>query len=302
MTKLEHVCQGSGKTNDIGRPINEDKLIYFSVPYEDDSIDFTILMDGATGLGRNYQIIPGYTSAEWYVDFMAINFYQTFKKDPMQDIKKVIEKCIDKAIKVISKYEEESGIKLEEYEKPSSALLFQRVCLDNIELFLLGDADTIVEYSNGTIEQVHNPNQINLQNNDSQVINKMKEISKNRHIDVIDTRNTDEIKKMLEINRTKKNKVCDGGYWVLGTSNNIIEHGVHLNIKKEQVKSILLTSDGFNRDIIGKDEKEILDLINLVGVGDTLKLIRKAENDDKKCNKYPRFKAHDDATAAYTTF
>ena len=132
MIKTGQVCHSSGRLDENNRPINEDKLLVFSVPYENENINFTILMDGATGLGRNFQIIPGWTSAEWYVNFLADNLYQMFQNDPTRDVKEVIEECLVKAIDVIDNYEKESGSKLEEYENHLQHYYFK----ENIKIML----------------------------------------------------------------------------------------------------------------------------------------------------------------------
>lgn len=37
-------------------------------------------MDGASGLGKNNQIVEGYTSAEWYVQFMEQGLKKEFPR------------------------------------------------------------------------------------------------------------------------------------------------------------------------------------------------------------------------------
>ena len=302
MRRIDGVCQSGGRINENGNLINEDGLMQFTVNNNEKEINFTIVMDGATGLGKNNQIVPGYTSAEWYVQFMLENFRKSFEISPTENIQKIVEESIERVINKINQFEEETGIKLAEYEMPSSSLAIQRDDGKKIELFLLGDTETIIEYRNGKIETINNPNQKALKNNDEQVINRMYELSIEKAYDVLDAMKEPEIINMLRINREKKNRECEGVYWTLGTTKGITEHGTYIKIPRSEVTAIFLATDGFNREEIEKDEVQILKLINDIGLSETLKLIRESENNDLRCNKYPRFKAHDDATAVYEKF
>ena len=67
MKIVSKVCQSGGKKMPSGRLINEDGLTTFSVDRNDKKYDFVIVMDGATGLGKDHEILNGHTSAEWYV-------------------------------------------------------------------------------------------------------------------------------------------------------------------------------------------------------------------------------------------
>lgn len=302
MRRIDNVCQSGRKINENGNLINEDGLMQFTVNSNEKEINFTIVMDGATGLGKNNQIVPGYTSAEWYVQFMLENFRRSFEISPKKSIKEIVEESIEKVINKINQFEEKAGIKLAEYEMPSSSLAIQRDDGKEIELFLLGDTETIIEYRNGKIESINNPNQKALKNNERQVIKRMCELSIEKKYDVLDAVNEPEIINMLRINREKKNRDCEGAYWILGTTKGVTEHGTYIKIPRNGVTAIFLATDGFNREEIEKDEIQILKLINIIGLDKTLKLIRESENNDLKCNKYPRFKAHDDATAVYERF
>ena len=75
----ENICQTGGKTDSNGRIINEDGLIHFEIYTESQKSKYIVLMDGASGLGKNNEFVKNLTSAEWYVQFMLKEF-KTFHK------------------------------------------------------------------------------------------------------------------------------------------------------------------------------------------------------------------------------
>ena len=50
-----NICETGGKKLANGRFVNEDGLTTFKVENEGKKYDFIILMDGATGLGKDHQ-------------------------------------------------------------------------------------------------------------------------------------------------------------------------------------------------------------------------------------------------------
>lgn len=172
------MCQSGGKINSNGRFINEDAVASFEVVKDGKKYKYTILLDGASGLGKNNEIKPGYTSAEWYVSFIITNLRKIFMNNPGLELKNATQECIRLADNTIRCYENENQIKLKEYEIPSASLAIVREDEQNAEIFLLGDTETIIGYTNGQIERVDNPNQTAVQNNDNDVIRRMVEIGR----------------------------------------------------------------------------------------------------------------------------
>lgn len=74
-------------------------------------------MDGANGLGKNNQIVEGYTSAEWYVQFMEQELKKSFQEKPEASIKEVVKATIEKAKKEVEDFEKENQILLTEYRR-----------------------------------------------------------------------------------------------------------------------------------------------------------------------------------------
>ena len=289
-------CQSGGRKMPDGRMVNEDGLETFSVDYLGKKYDFVVVMDGATGLGKGYQIVEGYTSAEWYVSFMIKELKDMFENNPSASLMMVVENCIQKAIEEIAAYERDNNITLEEYQKPSAALTLLRTDGEVTDVYLIGDSQGLVALNNGVVSQIDNPNQKALQKLDSAVIKKMVELSKEKDCSVLDTRNCEEIQKMLIDNRSKKNTDVDGSYWVCGTTSGTANHGACITFNNSLVSGFVLATDGFDYSVLELDEKQVWELIIEKGVDFVTTQIRDVQENDPLCDKFPRLKKADDLT------
>lgn len=288
------ICQTGGKQNSTGRYINEDGLTTFTVNKNGEKYEFIILMDGATGLGRNYEITKGSTSAEWYVDFMMAEMQKILTQDPTIPLETVVENCIIRATEAIKYYEERSGMKLEEHEKPSAALSLLRTDGTKTQIYLIGDTETIVGYKNGEVIKVDNPNQKALRVLDQGVINRMAEIARERNCSVLDARTDPEIEEMLQVNRAKKNSQCLDGYWVCGTTPGTAKHGICVEFDNSEIEGIILATDGFDYSMLDLNEEQVYEAVKKYGTDYVSRSIRSVQDNDAQCNKYPRFKKGDD--------
>lgn len=294
-----NICETGGKKLANGRFVNEDGLTTFKLENEGKKYDFIILMDGATGLGKDHQIIEGYTSAEWYVAYMMREMKKILTQNPGMSLETVVEECILKAIEEIDKYEKKNNITLEEYQKPSAGLSLLRTDGETTDLYLIGDTQTIVAYRDGRVEKVDNPNQTALQKLDNGVLSRMVELAKERKCNVLDTRTDEEIEKMLQDNRSKKNTDCEGSYWVCGTTPGTAAHGTSVSFNNAEVAGFLLATDGFDFSMLGLDEEKAYRVIKEKGTAIVSRAIREKQEADAMCNQFPRFKKSDDLTAVH---
>ena len=92
-----NICETGGKKLPNGRFVNEDGLVSFTTKSGDKKYDFIILMDGATELGKDHQIIEGYTSAEWYVKFVMGILQRVLTQNPSYDLQAAVDFSISKA-------------------------------------------------------------------------------------------------------------------------------------------------------------------------------------------------------------
>ncbi len=283
----------------MGHTINEDRVKFINTN-NDVNYKFSILMDGASGLGKNNNIVRDKTSAEWFVDFILEQLEKEILKSKLYDIKELLKKCIVLAKNSINEFEIQNNIKLEDYEIPSASFAILKDNGNNSEIFLLGDTVTLIKYKNSSkVEIVKNPNQDAVSNNDNNVLKIAKAISIKKGISVRLAVKEKEILKILQSNRSKKNCDCDGGYYILGTDFEALSHGVTINIDNNDVEGILFLTDGINYKILGFDENMVYNYIKNNGFAALLKQIRLKQLEDFDYNKYPRFKISDDASGIF---
>ncbi len=296
------ICESGGKKLVSGRFVNEDSLEIFATKHNNREYNFVILMDGATGLGKPYQIEGDLTSAEWYVKYITGVMKEELLYNPDENLEDVVEKGIQKVIEKIEEYEKSSGSRLEEYEKPSAGLALLRTNGEKTEIYLIGDTQTVIGYKDGNVKLADNPNQKALQKLDNSVINRMVELAKERKCNVLDTRTDEEIEKMLQVNRSKKNSNEKDGYWVCGTTNGTAKHGVVCELNNSEIEAIILATDGFDYSVLELEEKQAYIFVKEQGTRVVTDLIRERQNEDELCNKYPRFKKGDDLTVIYCEY
>lgn len=279
------------------RYVNEDGV---KILNKGESNKYAILMDGASGLGKNNTIQENKTSAEWYVCFMLDKLEVEINKTPEEDIKSIVKRCIGKAKVVVDSFQKENHIKLEEYEIPSASLAILKDNGNSTQIYLLGDTVTLVKYKEtGNVELIENPNQKIVCKNDKDVLKRAQEIAKEKNISIKDTRQIPEIIKALQINRTKKNCECDGGYWIASTNEEAVEYGVTIDLDNSQIEGVILASDGLDYSILGLDDNQAYKIIQDKGFEYLLNMIREEQLKDEDYNKHPRFKMSDDASGIF---
>lgn len=161
-----------------------------------------------------------------------------------------------------------------------------------------GDSGVIIKFKDGTVQKLENPNEIALNKLDDSVVERAVELAKVKNTTVLNAKNNDEIKIMLEENRDKKNQ--ENGYWTLGTSVEAVAHAVLFEEDANNISDVLLHSDGFNYKILGLSLEEVMEKSKTQSGLESLQIaIREKEESDEDCNKYPRLKKHDDMAVVY---
>lgn len=301
MELCRYLCDSGGKIL-FNREINEDKVFIFSVSKNGVIHKYYIMLDGASGLGINYQIKENYTAAEWYVSHFC-ELFEEFVKDEINlvDIKDIIRRIIVEMDNSISLFEKNNSVVMKTYEKPSASLGIIHSYNDNIDVYLLGDIDVAIVH-NEKVTKLNNPYQQIIHNNDLGVLDKMNLLSKENGCNVIETVKNDLIRKELYKNRSKMNKNCDGGYYICSTSVEAVQHITVYNFLKKDLETIIMFSDGLNYNILDIDLDSLYDLIKKDNISNIVKTIRRKEDDDCFCNKYLRFKKHDDLSILILDF
>lgn len=292
MNIKDFICESGGKIL-FERQINEDRVKFINN-------NIVILMDGASGLGKNNEIIKNKTSAEWFVDFILENLEKEIKNNLFCDVEQLVKKCVKIAKEYICEFERQNTIKLKEYEIPSASFTLLKDNGKSTEIFLLGDTITLLKYKDKEkIEVVNNINQEIVSNNNNNVLKRAKEIALKQNISIKEAMQAKEILEMLQNNRNKRNCDCDGGYYILSTDEDAIEHAIIINIDNSDIEGIILLTDGMDYKMLGLNENQVYDFIKNNGFKTLLNRIRKKQLQDSNYNESPRFKMSDDASGIF---
>ncbi|MDX2936367.1 integrase [Streptomyces ipomoeae] len=93
-----------------------------------------------------------------------------------------------------------------------------------------------------------------------------------------------------------------GGFWIAGPDPRAAEHALTGTVPLDSLASVTLLSDGATRlvdrfELIGWEE--VLSVLGSSGPGELIRRVREAEAGDPDGRRWPRGKAHDDATALH---
>jgi hypothetical protein len=270
---IEGVCEPGGK-------VNEDIV--------GNSNTAAWVMDGATGLGDE-QLLPGVSDAAWLVQRV-----DAFLRAHADDVALGLPDLFTGAIEDVRMAYERSKLRdaKARYELPSAGIIFVRCTTSGIEYARLGDCTGVFSLGNMMVST----DQSRLRSLDEQVLDKMRALQRGRR------RNYENLRRAiwddLRANRDLAN--VEGGYWVLGIELEAARHVETGAIQSERPVTALLMSDGFYRAVdtfhlVAEDR--LLTWAKDDGLSVILAEVRRLEDEDPECARYPRFKPKDDATA-----
>ncbi|MBE5737215.1 MAG: hypothetical protein E7348_02320 [Clostridiales bacterium] len=166
-----------------------------------------------------------------------------------------------------------------------------------VELYCLGDCPILYQNKNG---EVHTFTQTKLPKLDKIALNQMMDYAKANNISIKKARKY--IDHTLKKHRALLN--TPDGYWVFAPSEKPNFTVDTITIEKEQLKSIIVCSDGFaqcyNKLNIFENEKQLFE--SQLSVKDICLKVQRISKADKDYNLYPRFKLFDDTTVIKLDF
>ena len=184
-------------------------------------------------------------------------------------------------------------------ERPSASIVIIRDLNKMIEVYSLGDCSIIIENTSGDIEYIHDNSVTNL---DDTIINKMIKVRDEHNLSLNELRSI--LLKDLYDNRLRKN--TSKGYWILELDKLAIKHGIHKMYPEENVKHVAIFSDGFAEYVssvhLAGSWNEFMETLKSNELSYMLKNLRKLQEDDSECIKYPRLKVMDDASLLLISF
>lgn len=276
---------------------------------------YALLLDGSTGLAKN--VLPkelGFqTTAQWFVNRIgevadAVVCGERIPAGAMNSeqskgIRDVFYSCMEVCKREYAKWvpeQETLSARERRIAEPSASLGFVWEKEESVELLLLGDLTVILEFSDGKVEVVKDASVEKL---DARAIEVLVRESQTNQISVLEAMKCDSVAEVLKENRLKKNSGEPDGYWILGLDEEALEHATIFKWdKKHAPEQILMCSDGFaafdeKYGLSGGCAEKFLHTAEEQGLEWMYRKLRDVEEEDAKCNKYPRFKKSDDAAA-----
>lgn len=247
---------------------------------------FGFVLDGATGLLKE-RITQEKSDARWFALHMTEKLKTLLKEN--KTIKEIVSQAI---VDVDNIYMSFTGAK-EVKSKPSAGVAIYRILGDKLEYFLLGDVSLLMEYKNGEVKELQLQT---LPYFDAQNIEKMVQIAKEKHIDVVNA--------MQLINedlvRVRLSQNTDSGYYILSDNTNAVNHALTGFVSTCDIASLTLLSDGFSQVYdtfdLYKSPKDLVNALKHKKAEEIYQELFNAQEKDKTCNAHPRFKLRDDAT------
>lgn len=252
---------------------------------------FGFVIDGATGLtGEHFS--NNKSDAQW----LAKNVKAYLKKHLKSNLStiKILKNCvayISKKYNIISKGQYV-------IDKPCCCIALFREIKDKIEIYLIGDCEILIELNNGEVLRFIRNDHINLDENSHKEI---KQFQKANSISYLNAANKS--KQIFLKNRLKKN--TEEGYYIFCDDINVIDHGTLKSFNKQDIKKIVMVSDGFAQYY------DLFNISNYITFLKNLKDKKTANNfyntllslqlNDSECDNYNRFKISDDSTLLYWT-
>lgn len=329
----DYYCEAGRKSgpdkSDDGevKSYNEDFVAYRDHQY-------VLVLDGSSGLDKEAGVeYDGYnSSAQWFVQKFALTLRERI--DEMIPTTELLKGCIrevKEAYQGLLKTDQKSEAAVIE---PSASLALVRKLDGKIEVTLLGDITVGVRTHDGEVKVLE---QTDVARYDNKVIELIGKKKKPGH-HVCDIVNDDEVQKLLRENRNRKN--TPDGYWILGLDEEAVDHAlVETFIDRyipdapgelagRIIDSMLILSDGFadyykkyKKDYVRARENYLrsveayksemdktggMDVLWNRAECDNLRNIcrdlRRWEEQDAYCDRYPRFKKSDDASAVLVHF
>ena len=248
---------------------------------------FSFVLDGASSLIKT-KITDYESDPQW----LALRFKEEISKYSIIDSPKAILHEIMNKLKV--EFSNLYADELTEDMYPSAGLSLVYEKGEDVNIFQLGDCSILVKFNNGTVKEYANHTITKL---DDIAINKMAEIAKTENIDVADARS--KVNDILIKHRNYKNKLS--GYMILDPTGEGIDRADEYILKKDEIDSILIMSDGFRSCIdtfhMYSDNEAFFDECINHSLSYVCEKLFKLQDEDEKLNNYPRLKKRDDTTA-----
>lgn len=218
----------------------------------------------------------------WYAETLGRQLRDQLHADPAQDLRDLVAEAIRQ---LVERYRLVPG-------GPSSTVSIVRWDANRVHALALGDSPIVVATTDGQLFRLvdHRLDGIALE-------------ERLRLRDVDQDREQTAWQELVVAERAARN--TPGGYWIAEASPEAAEHALCASWKVDEVRSVLVMTDGV---AVGVDQyhvpERLSDAITLAqnDPGDLVDLVHDTEAHDPDRTRWPRAKRHDDKAAALVEF
>lgn len=246
---------------------------------------YAMILEGYNGIDSH----PSMPDISWYLE----NFFSLLEK-AAETLALPTTFLVSQTIETLQIKHQIEAVKLKEaivtdtHATPYASIAMIREYQGNIELFSLGNCSVVLQLKNPLkLERIYHNTMELLEHS---ILDEMTENHLKKNIDVIDTLALPLLHKHRKDILRLKNKA--DGYWVLGLDINAVNHATYLKYPKSSVERIIMYTSGFQCV-----ESQFMNPSQEHDLNKLYKTLRKIENDDKGCNRFPRFFQNMDVAA-----
>lgn len=249
------------------------------------------VLDGATGI-TGKRITEKETDALWYVD--KINDYLINNINSSKSLKDIMKSAIREAKESYITYD---GYKnLDEVDYPCAAIALVRFNIKELEYYVIGDCTLIYKEKDEKAVEIVDKRIIELE---ERILNSMVKVSKEKEISILEARKYCD-NEVLDVRKMKNNS---NGYWILELNEEAVDNGLYGKIAISKEVSITLISDGFSQYYdtfnLAEGYSEFIHIVKETNIDDLYNNLYLSQEEDSKCNNYPRLKKRDDSSIIY---
>ncbi|WP_433514228.1 integrase [Nonomuraea sp. CA-143628] len=246
--------------------------------------DAVVVLDGA-GYPARLQTGCVHTVA-WYTRMLGSSLVSTLTADdlPLTDV-------LAEGIETVSALHS-STCDLAHPGSPAATVLLLRRTTNSLDWLVLADSILVLDLNSATEPMVVSDDRL------ADVTASLR-----THLDTLPTGSKEhEQERLGSVEAQLQHRNRDGGYWVASTDPLAAEHSLTGSVPTAAVRAAALLSDGASRLVDCFELASWRGLLNVLeadGPAELINQVRTAEHTDPHGARWPRGKAHDDATAVY---
>lgn len=249
------------------------------------------VLDGVTGI-NDRALLPGPSDAAWFVAQVQAALPVLLSVAP--DI--AATDLVGALVRELDRRQSASWLDprgADGRETPAASFALVRLLGEEIEIARLGDCLVLVETTNGAVRVLDDPV---LQDIEAHIARTILDL---RAANIMDPQIIRErMMPMLRAQRQRRNR--SDGYGVLAAEQSCLPMMQIERLPARTCRRVLLATDGYYRVVDHYNAMSDTDLLRdteRLGAGTVLKHLRAIEDGDARCDRYPRLKRCDDATA-----